>query len=133
MRTALAILLVLPGVAAAQEAQLELLRSDLRTERLAILTEAMELDSEQGAVFWPIYRSYDLERSRLGDTRLVLLKDFAASFDTMNEEKASELAAGSFRLAEQQLALEKKYYAEVETAQQALEGNESRSAGSGTI
>ena len=40
--------------AAAQgEPYLELLRQDLQTDKVAIMTQALELTEEQGAVFWP--------------------------------------------------------------------------------
>ena len=42
--------------AQAQDEYLELLRSDIRTEKVAIVTVAMQLDSEQSELFWPIYR-----------------------------------------------------------------------------
>ena len=39
-------------------AYVELLRSDVRGQKVAILTELMELTEAQDTVFWPIYRQY---------------------------------------------------------------------------
>ena len=37
-------------------AYVELLRSDVRAQKVAILTELMELNEAQDTGFWPIYR-----------------------------------------------------------------------------
>ena len=89
---------------------LELLRSDIKAETVAILTEVMEFSDDEGAVFWPIYREYDLESSKLGDRRVTALKDYAENFDQLSNEKAKSLADAHFKLQEERLKLSKKYY-----------------------
>jgi hypothetical protein len=37
----------------------ELLRSDVRAEKVAIITEVMDFTEAEDAAFWPIYREYD--------------------------------------------------------------------------
>jgi hypothetical protein len=44
-------------------AYVELLRSDIRGQKVAIITELMEFTEAEDAAFWPIYRDYELERS----------------------------------------------------------------------
>jgi hypothetical protein len=63
------------------DSYVELLRSDIRTEKQAILTQVMQFSDEQASVFWPIYREYDLELSKYADRRLALIKDYAANFE----------------------------------------------------
>src|SRR5512134_4172880 len=60
----------------AQEAQTlnlhayaELLRSDVRTQKVSIITEVMGFTEAESAKFWPIYREYDAEMAKLGDAR----------------------------------------------------------------
>jgi len=43
-------------VQAQGEQYLELIRQDLKTAKTAYMTEGMALTTEQGNVFWPIYR-----------------------------------------------------------------------------
>ena len=112
---------LLPGAAGAQEEWLELLRSDIKTEKVALLTEAMEFTPEEAEIFWPIYREYDLELAKLGDTRLALIKDFAANYENMTEAKAKELAQKTFKLDADRLKLQQKYYQKVEKALSATE------------
>ena len=38
----------------------ELLRSDVRAQKIAILTEVMGFTEAEDKAFWPIYREYDL-------------------------------------------------------------------------
>ncbi|MGD8698033.1 MAG: hypothetical protein PVJ43_02005 [Gemmatimonadales bacterium] len=98
------------------DSYIELLRSDIRTEKQALLTEAMQFSDEQAAVFWPIYREYDLELSKIGDQRVALIKDFAANFATMTDDKAKDMAKRSFKLEEDRVKLRKKYHGRVEKA-----------------
>ncbi len=99
------------GAAFAQGAEqyIELLRSDLKTERVAIITEAMQFTPEEGEVFWPIYREYELQVAKIGDRRIALIKEFATIFDTMTDEIAEDLIKNSIKIDEDTLKLEKKY------------------------
>ena len=49
----------------------ELLRSDIRAQKVAVITEMMEFTEAEDVVFWPVYREYELALSRLYDERLV--------------------------------------------------------------
>ena len=103
------VLMVGAALAQGPEQYIEMLRSDLKTERVAIITEAMDFTPEEGEVFWPIYREYELAASKIGDRRIALIKEFAANFDTMTDEVAEDLIKTSFKINEDTLKLEKKY------------------------
>ena len=45
------------------ERYFELLRSDVRTAKVEILTEALDLSDAEAAAFWPVYREYETELS----------------------------------------------------------------------
>jgi hypothetical protein len=115
-------LLAFAGTAYAQEAgtsnekYIELLRTNVRTEKVALVTEAMEFTDAQSGVFWPIYREYEKELSKLYDERLALIKDFAANYENMTDEKAKALAKSSFTLRDKQAKLLKSYHTKVEKA-----------------
>lgn len=103
--------------AAAQgEPYLELLRTDLQTDKVAIMTQALQLTEEQGAVFWPIYREYQNKLSSLGDVKIANIKDFAANYENMTADKASDLAKAAFDNQEKQLKLLKKTHKKVSKA-----------------
>ena len=66
----------------------ELLRSDVRAEKVAILTEVMEFTEAEDKAFWPIYREYDAEMSKLGDERVALIAEYARSYSTLTDAVA---------------------------------------------
>jgi hypothetical protein len=111
---------------AAQEAQadsaagmhqlLELVRSDFRTQKVAIVTAAMPFTEAQAGAFWPVYRQYELELTALWDQRLALIKDYAQSYQAMTDEKAKQLAEGALRLEDEQVKLRRKYHDRMSTA-----------------
>ena len=123
----LRLVLVLAGVAlvatprlAAQEQNseqyFELLRQDIKTKRVALLTEALQLTDEQGAMFWPIYRQHQLEADKLADFRVATIKQYAATYENMTPEIAKELANRSFKYQEDRLKLLKATHGKVEKA-----------------
>lgn len=98
------------------EQYLELLRTDIKAKRVALLTEALQLTDEQGAAFWPIYRAHQLEADKLGDFRVATIKQYAESYESMTPEIAKELANRAFKYQEDRLKLLKSTYGKVEKA-----------------
>jgi hypothetical protein len=99
------------SVAGAQADQyLEMLRTDVRAEKVAVITEVMAFTAEEGELFWPIYREYELDLAKLFDKRLALIKDFADHYEMIEDQKADDLVNGSFKLMENRIKLQKTYY-----------------------
>jgi len=94
----------------------ELLRSDIRAQKVAILTEMMEFTEAEDAAFWPIYRDYDNELAKLGDERVALVADYARSYDTLTDDQADSLAKRALDLEARRQAVKAKYYDRVRTA-----------------
>ncbi len=113
----LASLLVLSSSVAAQgDPNIELLRSDIQANKVAIMTEAMEFTEEQAEKFWPIYREFQFEMGKIGDERVALIKDFATNYENMTDDVAKELGQRWFEQQEDQLKLVHEYYEEVAKA-----------------
>ena len=98
------------------DAYLELLRSDVRTSKVEILTDALNLAEQEAAAFWPIFREYDTELAKLGDRRVAMVKAFAATYGTTTNEQASLFAKDWFALQSDRLKLRKKYFDKVAKA-----------------
>lgn len=107
-------LLLVAKTAYAQEQYVELLKSDLKTQKVAVITEAMALEDAQSEPFWAIYRDYDYELSSIIDRRIAIIKDYAGSFSTMTDEKAADLAKMSFKIESDRGKLREKYYKKFE-------------------
>lgn len=113
MKKALIILCLalIPGVALADslDKYIELLRSDFRTQKTALITEAVALTDAQAPKFWPIQREYETELAKLQDARIAMIKDYMQNYAAMDDAKAKTLMATAFKLQDQRSALLKKY------------------------
>jgi hypothetical protein len=94
---------------ASETDMIEIMRSDLRTDKMAIVTKAMQLSEAQAELFWPVYKEYEADMMKLGDERVALIKDYAASYDSMADETAKDLIKRSFKLQEARTKTLKKY------------------------
>ena len=111
MRSLLVVaLLLMSATTIAQDKTLELLRQDLKTQKVAIITASVPMTQAQADAFWPLYREYDVELSKLGDRRMAVLKKYAASIDKVDEKLADELVKESFSIASDRNDLLEKYY-----------------------
>jgi len=97
-------------------AYVELLRSDVRSQKVAILTELMNFTEAEDAAFWPIYREYDVELSTLNDERVALIKDYAKAYPNVTDEQADTLARKALDINARRNALQTKYYERVKSA-----------------
>ncbi len=121
--TTVVTVLLVAGVASPSSAQsptpetyLELLRSDVRTSKVEILTEALALSEPQGQAFWPIYREYGTELAKLGDRRIAMIKAFAEKYGSITDEQATLFAKDYFALHSDRLKLRKNYFSKVSKA-----------------
>ena len=94
----------------------ELLRSDVRNQKVAILTEVLGLTEAEDKAFWPIYREYDLELARLGDERVGLVEEYARSYSQMTDATADMLGTKALDLEARRQALKAKYHDRVKKA-----------------
>jgi hypothetical protein len=97
------------------QAYIDLIRADVKTEKVQIMGAMMQLTPDEASTFWPIYKSYDAELTKLGDQRLALIKDYADNYDSMTDEKADELVQKNFDLVSDRNALLKKCYEQVKS------------------
>jgi hypothetical protein len=107
---AIAMIVLMCTISFAQEKYIELLRQDIKKEKVGIITEVMDFTEEQTGIFWPIYREYDLELTKIGDERLALIKDYAEHYQTLTDEKAKELMEKSFQLRQKRIKLRRAYF-----------------------
>ena len=92
------------------ERYLELLRMDIKTEKVRIITEAMKFNDQESQKFWPLYREYDLKMTELNDEVLRIIKSYADHYQTMVDQRARELMNMSFDVNEKKSKLRKDYF-----------------------
>jgi hypothetical protein len=94
----------------------ELLRSDVRTQKVAIITQVVGFTEAEDKAFWPIYREYDAEMSKLGDERVALIADYSKHYSELTDETADKLARGALDLQARRQGVSAKYYDRVAKA-----------------
>jgi hypothetical protein len=94
----------------------ELLRSDVRTLKVAIITEVMGFTEAEDAAFWPIYREYDAEMAKLGDERVALIGEYASNYSKMTDAIADKLASRALDLEARRHAVKARCYERVKAA-----------------
>jgi hypothetical protein len=97
-------------------AYIELLRSDLRTKKIALITEVMQFTDDEDKAFWPVYRGYEFELGQLTDDRLRLMERYAEVYNNLTDGTADELVVSMLDLEGRRNALKSKYYARLKTA-----------------
>jgi hypothetical protein len=97
-------------------AYIELLRSDVQTQATAIIAEVMQFSDDDAAMFWPIYREFELELSKIGDQRVALILKYADNYNNMTDEVADQLGQGVFQLEQARHDLKVKYYGRIKNA-----------------
>jgi hypothetical protein len=97
-------------------AYVELLRSDIRAQKVAILTEMMNFTEAEDTAFWPIYREYDVEMAKLGDERVQLVQEYARNYLSLTDAVADQLATKALDLEARRQATKAKSYERVKKA-----------------
>ncbi len=113
MKSLLAVLLLAITANAFAQDPLELLRKDLQTNKVAIITASIPLTDKQGEQFWPIYREYNNSLMKIGDRRVAVLKEFAANFDKIDDKTAEKLVKESISIQNDRTNLLEKTYKKV--------------------
>ncbi len=96
--------------AQSEDDYIEIVRDVLKTEKKAVIAEVMELSPTESAAFWELYNEYNFAKSKVLNQRVALIKDFAANYENMTDEKADDLWKSTLAYQQELLKLKKKYY-----------------------
>jgi hypothetical protein len=96
------------------DANLQLMRQDIRSERKQVVAANMPLTDVEATKFWPVYDRYIAETIKVNDVRLALLKEYAKSFDTVTDEQADSFIKRWLALDQDSTQLRLKYIPEFE-------------------
>ena len=97
-------------------AYVALLRADVRAEKVAILTEVMQFTPEEDQAFWPIYREYDAELSKVNDERVTLIAEYSDNYTKVTDALADKLALKALELEGRRTGVKEKYYGRMKSA-----------------
>jgi hypothetical protein len=112
----LILLLSLSSSVSAQTAldeQIALTRQSANTDRKIIIMGNMTFTADESAKFWPAWNEYRAAAAANGDRTLALIKDFAANYEIMTDQKANELMTDHFSIEMQDLVIQQKFSQEL--------------------
>ena len=92
------------------DSDIQLLRSDVQAGKNEIITATMQLTDAESTAFWPIYRDYARDQQKIGDERVALVKDYAASYDTLDDNKAKDMVQRMINIDDKTLNLREDYW-----------------------
>ncbi|HEX3102152.1 MAG TPA: hypothetical protein VHQ01_10185 [Pyrinomonadaceae bacterium] len=95
--------------AAEYDKDIALLRSDVRSAKKQLLALNLTLTDVEATKFWPIYDKYAAEQTKLYDTRVTLIKEYADNYDTLTNATAASLNQRSIALDQALANLRAKY------------------------
>ena len=94
----------------------ELLRSDIKVQKVAIITTVMGFSESEDKAFWPIYREYDAQMAKLGDERVALIAEYSRAYEKLTDEGADALAVKALDLERRRQEAKANCYARVKAA-----------------
>ena len=95
---------------------IESLRADLRADKVAIISEAMQFNDQESKAFWPVYRKYEAEVMKVNDQRLALIKSYSDKFVLMTDADAKAMIDQSLDFESRRTDVKKRYAKEFQIA-----------------
>ncbi len=88
----------------------ELIKSYFKLTKMALVEDAMALSEKDGAIFWPLYKQYDVEASKLNQYRIDYLFDYVEHVDNITNEQVDAFLKQANTYNKKMTSLKSKYY-----------------------
>lgn len=72
----------------ASDANIKLMREDIRAQRKKIVAANMPLTAEEATKFWPLYDQYIGETIKINDARYALIKEYSVNYTNITDQQA---------------------------------------------
>jgi Spy/CpxP family protein refolding chaperone len=83
---------IVPALAQDKPANnMQILREKVSADKKLLVATNLELTESEAKAFWPVYETYQEELFLLRTRTLKLIEDYAAAYDSMNNDKARKL------------------------------------------
>jgi hypothetical protein len=92
------------------DSTIALVRANMQADRTVLITSGMNFTDKDGAAFWPVYRQYQYERSRLDDRRVAVIKEYTQKYPNLTDAEAKAMAEEMLDCDSRLAELKKKYY-----------------------
>ena len=88
---------------------LALLKQDVQSQRKQIVAANLQLTDAEAVKFWPIYDKYAADLSKVNDTRLGLVKEYANAYPNVTDALAQSLVEKWLQTDEDEAQLRARY------------------------
>jgi hypothetical protein len=112
---AIVLMFSMNGVFAQAHTEIELIRSQYKLEKKAVVAQYLQLSNEDAEKFWPIYNKYEEERVAIGDRRIKLITDYVNEKHKGAVTDADEMVKESTDIQKKEAELRLKYYNQIKT------------------
>ncbi|HEV8018013.1 MAG TPA: hypothetical protein VGP32_05585 [Steroidobacteraceae bacterium] len=96
--------------------EIRMLRKDVRADKAKVIGTAMQLDADQSTKFWPIYKEYETQLTKLNDMREANIREYAKNYANMSDNKADELVNAAIAYHKKRIDLLANTYDKVRSA-----------------
>ncbi len=102
------------------DSTIAVVRANMQADRTALITSGMNFNEKESAAFWPIYKEYEYERSKLDDRRVAVIKEYTKKYPNVDDAEAKAMAEKMLGCDSLLAELKKKYYKKFNKALPAL-------------
>ncbi len=107
---ALAMCIAIPAVAQDKPASnMEILREKIQADKKLLVSTNMGLTEKEAQAFWPVYDSYQRDLGLLNGRLLVLIQDFAKTYQEMTDDAAKKLVREYLAIEGDRVKLKQAY------------------------
>jgi hypothetical protein len=92
------------------DSTIAVVRANMQADRTTLITTGMNFNEKDGATFWPIYKQYEYERSRVDDDRVAVIKEYTQKYPKLTDAEANAMAEKTLECDSRLAELKKKYY-----------------------
>jgi len=94
------------------EQDMQLLKTDLKSQKKQIVAANMGLTDVEAEKFWPVYDRYAAEQANIYDTKLALIQEYFENYKTMSGDEAESYLRRRGAVEESLMQLRLKYVPE---------------------
>jgi hypothetical protein len=92
------------------DSTIAVVRANMQADRTTLITAGMNFNDKDGAAFWPIYKRYQYERSKLDDDRVAVIKEYTQKYPNLTDAQAQAMAERMLDCDSRLAEVKKKYY-----------------------
>jgi hypothetical protein len=91
---------------------IQLLKSNIRSQKKQIVAANMDLSDAEAETFWPLYNRYAADVAKVYDTKIALFQEYLENYDSMSGDQAESYLRRRAAAEEEMMQVRLKYLPE---------------------